>query len=74
VVVDFPETLLAEAQKTADELSLNRSNFIRSAVSEFIKKHRQRTLDIMLAEGYEANAGLSRKIAEEFAHLDSTLD
>ena len=71
--MDFPEQSLDEAEKAAAELSLNRSNFIRAAVTEYIKELRRRSLDLALAEGYPANAKLSQKIAEEFAHVDSKI-
>ena len=74
VVVDFPEKLLSEADRAAQKLSLNRSNFIRSAVAEYIKELRQRDLDHELAEGYAANADLSRRIASEFGYVDSRID
>jgi hypothetical protein len=55
-------------------LFVNRSNFIQSAVTEYIKELKQRNLERVLAEGYTANAELSRQIAEEFeVNLDPTV-
>ena len=71
VIIEFPAALYAETQKAVEELTVKRSVLIRSAVSEYLKRLERRKLAQELAEGYRANAELNRRVAEDFAHLDS---
>jgi metal-responsive CopG/Arc/MetJ family transcriptional regulator len=73
VVADFPEALFHEADRVAAELGTNRSRFIRLAVESFIRERHKRKLERELIEGYTANADYARRIAEDFAHVDSDL-
>lgn len=71
VLVEFPEKLLEETEKTAHDLSTNRSEFIRSAVRDKLKRLERKRLEQELAEGYRANATFDRQLAEEFDHADA---
>jgi metal-responsive CopG/Arc/MetJ family transcriptional regulator len=73
VLVEFPEKLLLETEKTAHDLSTNRSEFIRSAVRDKLKRLERRRLEQELAEGYQANAAFDSELAEEFDHADADL-
>ena len=73
VVIDFPQDLFRQTERAASELAVNRSNFIRAAVEQYIRELGRKRLDQELMEGYTANAGLSRRISGEFAHADSEM-
>lgn len=70
VAVDFPEPLLKSAECAAHELSISRSELIRLAVEHYAKDLYRAKLERELAEGYQANANLDRKIGEEFSAVD----
>jgi metal-responsive CopG/Arc/MetJ family transcriptional regulator len=71
VAIEFPEPLLAKTEEAASELATNRSNFIRSAVKEYIESIQRRRLERELAEAYVANAELDREICSDFDHVDA---
>ena len=71
VIVEFPDALYAETRKAVEELAIKRSVFLRDAVREYLKLLQRRKLVRELADGYRANAGLNRKISEEFQHVDA---
>lgn len=70
VVVDFPEPLLKSAECAAHELSINRSELVRIAVEQYVEALYRAKLERELAEGYQANANLDRKIDAEFSAVD----
>ena len=70
VVVDFPDTLFRETESVVAELSISRSDFVRLAVEEYIRERRRKKLQDELIEGYVANAGAAREIAEELTQFD----
>jgi metal-responsive CopG/Arc/MetJ family transcriptional regulator len=70
VIVEFPEELLKRTEEVASELSKNRSELIRSAVTCYLERRKKDEFEKSLAEGYRAYADLDRQIAEEFAHSD----
>jgi metal-responsive CopG/Arc/MetJ family transcriptional regulator len=71
VVIDFPHDLFRQTERAASELSVNRSNFIRAAVEQYIREMGRKRLEKELIEGYTANAELSRRINVEFSHADA---
>lgn len=73
VVVDLPAPLFRETEWAANELSINRSNLVRSALERFVADLRKRKLEEELAAGYIANASQAREAAEDFAHADADL-
>jgi CopG family transcriptional regulator/antitoxin EndoAI len=73
VVIDFPQDLFRQTERAASELAVNRSNFIRAAVKQYIRELGRKRLEQELMEGYTANAGLSRRTSAEFAHVDSEM-
>ncbi len=70
VVVDFPEPLFRETESAVAELSTSRSDFIHLAVAEYIRNRRQKKLEEQLRDGYIANAGVAREIAEDMAQFE----
>ncbi len=70
VVIDFPEPLFEQTERTAAELAINRSTLIRSAVEQYLAALYRKRLEEELAAGYIANADLDRKIATEFSSVD----
>ena len=73
VVVDLPAPLFNETEWALNELSINRSTLIRSAVEKFVADLRRKKLEEELAAGYIANASQARNAAEDFAHADADL-
>ena len=71
VLVEFPVSLLKEADETAIYLRLNRSQLIRSAVEQHVKQTMRKRFERELAEGYAANAQNSLDMLKEFEHVDS---
>lgn len=71
VVVDFSANLYAEAERSAAELGMNRSGFIRLAVRRLVADVERKRLRREMAEGYAAMAGLSQQVLEDFEHVDS---
>jgi len=71
IIVEFPDALYQETQRTVAELSIKRSALIRDAVSEYLRRLRHRKLARELAEGYRANAELNRTVSDEFKYVDA---
>jgi metal-responsive CopG/Arc/MetJ family transcriptional regulator len=70
ILVEFPEDLLQEAERVADDLSTDRSKLIRSAVRSFLAKRERVRLAQALAEGYIAHADFDRHAVAEFDDVD----
>ncbi len=73
VIVELPAGLYAKTEKAMAQLSINRSNLIRSALQEYLDKLRKKELETELAEGYIANGFHARETAEAFSHIDLEL-
>jgi len=73
VIVEFPPALYTETERATDELSMNRSTLIRSAVREYLDKWRKEELEQKLAEGYVAKASQAQETAEAFSYVGSEL-
>lgn len=71
VIVDFPGDLYDKTQKAVSELSIKRSVLIRNAVYDYLRRLERRKLAEELAEGYRANAGLHRKVSDDFKYVDA---
>ena len=71
LIIEFPGELYARTERAVADLAVNRSVLIRSAVEFYLDNLNRQKLERELAEGYSANASLSRRIAEEFAYSDS---
>ena len=71
VIVDFPELLIRRTEKAASELGTDKSKLIRSAVERLLTERDRLAFERELAEGYEANAAMDRRISAEFAHIDA---
>ncbi len=70
VIVEFPEQLLRRAEQAAVTLGANRSELIRRSVEELLARLEKQQLERELAEGYQAESELNRKICAEFAYVD----
>ena len=70
IIVEFPESLLKRVDKTATDLSTDRSKLIRTALEQYLAEAERLRLEQELAEGYAANAALDLRLCEDFAHLD----
>ena len=74
VAIDFPATLFQETERAAHELSINRSELIRSAVEMYLRLRQREKLERQIAESFRANAELDRQLIEDFAHVDAEID
>jgi predicted transcriptional regulator len=71
VLVEFSDSLLKRTDDAAQKLDSNRSEFIRSAVEQYIAELDAREFERELAEGYAANAEMNLALADEFSIVDS---
>jgi metal-responsive CopG/Arc/MetJ family transcriptional regulator len=70
VAIDFPAPLFTETERAAHELSVNRSQLIRSAVKVFLRRRKREKLERAIAESFQANRDLDRQLMDEFRHVD----
>jgi hypothetical protein len=70
VAIDFPAPLFTETERAAHELSVNRSQLIRSAVEIFLRRRKREKLERAIAESFQANRDLDRQLMDEFRHVD----
>jgi metal-responsive CopG/Arc/MetJ family transcriptional regulator len=71
IIVDFPEPLYTRTEKATRELATSRSALIRLAVERFLEVLANQRLERELVEGYQANAKLNQRIAQDFSHVDA---
>jgi metal-responsive CopG/Arc/MetJ family transcriptional regulator len=71
VAVDFPAPLFRETERAAQELSVNRSQLIRSAVESFLHRRNREKLERAIAESFQANRDIDRQLMDEFRHVDA---
>ena len=71
IVADFPADLFRETERAAQELSMNRSSFVRSAVETFLRNREKEKLEKAIAESFLANAELDRQLVDEFRYTDT---
>ena len=71
VQVALFESGLEHMDKAAQELAMNRSQLIRSAVEAFLRQRNRERLERAIAESFQANRDLDRQLAEEFRHVDA---
>lgn len=69
VIVEFPEELLRQTEKAAEELATDRSKLIRCAVEAFLGNREREQFEAELAEAYRASDEFNRQIAAEFDHV-----
>jgi metal-responsive CopG/Arc/MetJ family transcriptional regulator len=74
IIIEFSPELLRETDQAVDELAVNRSQLIRSAVKMFLRRRKAQKLERDLAESLQANADLDRRIMREFRHVDSDME
>jgi len=68
--VAFPTSLLQLAKTVARERELSFTELVNRALSEYVQLVEEEKLVKELAEGYEANYELDRKINKEWKVLD----
>lgn len=71
IIVDFPEPLFSRTEKATQELATSRSALIRLAVERFLEVLSNQRLERELVDGYQANAKLNQRIAQDFSHVDA---
>lgn len=71
VILSIPAPLLECSDEMASRLNVSRSELIREAVREYIKKVSAASLKKRLAEGYRANASLLKQVSKEFKFVDA---
>ena len=72
--LQVPKDLLREIDEYAAEASRSRSSVIREAMAKLLEFRKQRELEELLQEGYQAHAELRMKIHREFEHADREMD
>jgi CopG family transcriptional regulator/antitoxin EndoAI len=70
VLVEFPSSLLQQADVAASRMEKNRSEFIRTAVELLLAEIEKKRFEAELAAAYAANAPMNLELAEEFAPVD----
>jgi metal-responsive CopG/Arc/MetJ family transcriptional regulator len=73
VVIEFPASLLEATDAAATDLDINRSDVIRAAVKRYLEEIQRKKLERELEEGYIANAGVARAIANDMMESESGL-
>ena len=71
ILVEFPEDLLQQTERVANDLSTDRSKLIRRAVRSFLERRERARLAQALAEGYKAHADFDKQAVAEFDDVDS---
>ncbi len=67
----FPNDLLREARRAAGELDCTLTDFIRAAVSSFLRDHDKAKMVKELEEGYRANYEYYARLNREWELADS---
>lgn len=65
IMISLPDQLLREIDAVVERDSLNRSEFIRQAMLEYLAERRRMDLRRKMREGYLRMAQLNRELAEE---------
>ncbi len=64
ILVSLPDTLLTEVDNLATEQKLNRSEFIRNAMKQYIIQNKKARLTEQLKKGYEDMSQINLEISE----------
>lgn len=64
ILVSLPDTLLTEVDNLATEQKLNRSEFIRNAMKQYIIQNKKARLMQQLKKGYEDMSQINIEISE----------
>ena len=70
ITLNLPKPFLRDVDNTATELSLTRTELIRSALEKYVKALAKAKLKEELIEGYKANSTLLTQTSEEFKFVD----
>ena len=71
VISDFPIALYQETDRAAAELKMSRSGIIRRAVEDMLKARKRNKLRAEIAEYFENNRELERRVMDDFRHVDA---
>ena len=71
ILVSLPDTLLTEVDNLATEQKLNRSEFIRNAMKQYIIQNKKARLTQQLKQGYEDMAHINLEISEYCLNADN---
>lgn len=64
ILISLPDTLLTEVDSLALARNVNRSEFIREAMRQYIHQKKKADLNDELKKGYEAMSEINLEIAE----------
>ena len=64
ILISLPDTLLTEVDIMATAKKINRSEFIREAMKNYINEQKRVSLAASLKKGYEEMADINLEIAE----------
>ena len=68
--ITFPEELKAQVDKEAHREKTKRSTLIQKAVRFYLELKERRSKEVLLREGYQAMALESKKMMNDFKHVD----
>ena len=68
--ITFPEELKERLDKEAHRVKTKRSTLIQRAVLFYLDAKERKTKEALLREGYQAMAMESKKIMDDFKHVD----
>lgn len=71
ICLNLPASTLEKTDAEATKLRITRSDVIREAIESYIKSVSEARLNKELKEGYIANAGLAKKVCEEWKFVDA---
>jgi len=66
----IPSSLFEEIKRIISPTNTSQSDFIRTALNEYINKIKKQQLEGELKEGYLAKAKLNLKICKDFEYVD----
>jgi len=73
IMITLSEDLLAEINKSAQELKTNRSKLFRQAISKYLAELKQKKFEKLMAEGYQEMAKEDLRDAVGFLNATSFL-
>lgn len=74
VAVDLPAPLFRATEQAMQELSMNRSRLIRTALEMFLFRREQEKLECAIADSFRANRDFDRQLVDEFKYVDAEAD
>ncbi len=65
IMITLPEELLRAVNETVRRFQCNRSQLVRQALSEFLRRIQQQEFEALLAEGYLEKAQANTELVKE---------